>query len=104
MSDPHPSGGSLADMAPDGTKIPEDAGTQRLIPAVPNPDQASQSQSSGSNLAAAATNPTDIPRSNQDIGVTGEVVTGKSKLLCNIPDLANPTLHYSLWGLHASGD
>ena len=80
MSDPHPQGGSLADMAPDGTKIPEDAAAPRTIPSVPNPDQLAESQSSGANLAAAANNPTDIPRGSRDIGATGEVVTGESEL------------------------
>ena len=81
MTDKHPQGGSLADMAVDGTKVPSDAGTQRTIPSVPNPNQLAQDQSSGANMAAAADNATDIPRGNRDMGATSEVVTGKQKLL-----------------------
>ena len=72
MADPK-QGGSLADMAAEGTSIPSDAGTQRTIPSVPNPHQAAASSSAG-----AADNAADIPRSARDVGATGEVVTGKS--------------------------
>ena len=76
MSNPS-QGGSLSDFAVDGTSIPKDAGTQRLIPSVPNPHQTAPSQSAGADLAGAADNSTDIPRSTADrFGATGEVVTG----------------------------
>ncbi|KAK4102538.1 hypothetical protein N658DRAFT_423172 [Parathielavia hyrcaniae] len=32
MSDPHPQGGNLFDMAKDGTKVPEDAGKPNVMP------------------------------------------------------------------------
>ena len=78
MSDPK-QGGSLSDMAPEGTSIPSDAGTQRTIPSVPNPHQAAPSASSGADLAGAASNAADIPRSGRDVAPSGEVVTGTYK-------------------------
>ncbi|KAK3305164.1 uncharacterized protein B0T15DRAFT_415414 [Chaetomium strumarium] len=39
MSDPHPQGGNLFDMAKDGTKVPEDAAKPNVIPSVARPDQ-----------------------------------------------------------------
>lgn len=76
MSDPR-QGGDLNDMAEKGTSIPSDAGTQRTIPSVPNPHQQPPYQSAGGDLAGAADNATDIPRSTMDrVGATGEVVTG----------------------------
>ena len=76
MADPR-QGGSLSDMAPTGTSIPSDTGTQRTIPSKPNPHQAAPDQSGGTDLAGAADNATDIPRSGRDVGSTGEVVTGE---------------------------
>ncbi|KAF2221156.1 hypothetical protein BDZ85DRAFT_266384 [Elsinoe ampelina] len=73
--DPH-QGGDLSDMAATGTKIPNDAGQQRIIPSVPRPDQIATSNEGGSSLAQAATNQADMPRANKDIGATGEVMTG----------------------------
>ncbi len=69
-------------MAVDGTKIPNDAGKQNVISSVPRPDQKSghsEFDSAGTGFAepqSAADNATDLPRRNQDTGVTGEVVTG----------------------------
>jgi hypothetical protein len=74
-------GGSLADMAPRGTKMPNDAGQQNLLPSVPRADQMSEHnqfdyQGQGQpTLAFAADNATDVPRSTRDIGATGDVIT-----------------------------
>ncbi|KAL4895605.1 hypothetical protein BDV59DRAFT_199604 [Aspergillus ambiguus] len=81
MSDSH-QGGSLSDMAPEGTSIPNDAGIQNIIPSVPRPDQRAENQHfdyegvSQPSAAFAADNATDMPRSTRDMGPSGEVVTG----------------------------
>ena len=78
MSDPR-QGASLSDMSVDGTSVPADAATQRTIPSVPNPHQKPPYQTAGADLAGAADNATDIPRSTGDrVGATAEVVTGKT--------------------------
>lgn len=64
--DPHV-GGSLSDMAVTGTKIPNDAGVQNIIPSVARPDQISSTSgrdddAGARDLAEAADNPSDIPR------------------------------------------
>ena len=80
-SDSH-QGGRLEDLAVEGTKIPNDAGVQNIIPSVPRPDQmAENADFSKDNLGAAdlqgaADNVTDMPRRNKDIGATSEVITG----------------------------
>ncbi|PQE06131.1 Nop domain-containing protein [Rutstroemia sp. NJR-2017a BBW] len=74
-SDPH-QGGDLFDMAAKGTSIPGDAGVMNIIPSKPRPGEGLPTNAAESTLAAAAENPSDIPRSVQDIGATGEVVTG----------------------------
>ena len=76
--DPH-TGGSLTDMAPTGTSIPNDAGTYPTLPSVPSPSTTTEDTSTS--LASAATNPSDIPRSTKDIGATGEVQTGTGDTL-----------------------
>lgn len=68
-------GGDLSDMAVSGTSIPNDAGTQRTIPSVPNPEQASTSTTGGlgaPDLASAADN--GRPQDGES-GATGEVIT-----------------------------
>lgn len=101
-SDPH-QGGRLEDMAAEGTKIPDDAGTQNVvcvshktylstslhvqlqhailtlsqIHSVPRPDQINPDPSlAHANIAHGADNAFDIPRSVNDPGQTGEVLTG----------------------------
>lgn len=75
-------GGTLSEMAPTGTSIPNNAGIQNLIPSVPRPDQkAENTQFDNQGLAEptsafAADNATDLPRSTRDVGATGEVITG----------------------------
>ena len=65
--DPNPQGGSLTDMAVEGTNVPDDAGTQRTIPSVPRPDQITDPNTDpndlgASDLAGAADNAQDISR------------------------------------------
>ncbi|KAI9691766.1 MAG: hypothetical protein M1822_007838 [Bathelium mastoideum] len=75
-------GGTLEELAAEGTRIPNDAGVQNLIPSVPRPDQMSEDSNfskgnvGATDLQGAADNATDIPRRNKDIGATSEVVTG----------------------------
>ncbi|PNS18962.1 hypothetical protein CAC42_6057 [Sphaceloma murrayae] len=73
--DPH-QGGDLSSMAATGTKIPNDAGVHRLLPSVPRPDQIANHVDGAGSLHQAATNRTDMPRANKDMGATGEVMTG----------------------------
>ena len=74
--DPH-QGGDLFDMAAEGTSIPNDAGVMNIIPSKPRPGEAEGSVNASQNpLAAAASNPADIPRGVRDMGATGEVETG----------------------------
>ena len=66
-SDPNPQGGSLSDMAVEGTRVPDDAATQRTIPSVPRPDQITDPSTDPTNygasdLAGAADNAQDISR------------------------------------------
>lgn len=65
-------------MAATGTSIPNDAGTQNLIPSVARPDQAAPAADvySKDTPGAAVDNATDQPRGTKDIGATGEVLTG----------------------------
>ncbi len=65
--DPNPEGGSITDMAVEGTKVPDDAGTQNTIPSVPRPDQISGSSNDpndlgATDLAGVADNAQDISR------------------------------------------
>ncbi|KAL1993171.1 hypothetical protein VTN49DRAFT_3120 [Thermomyces lanuginosus] len=79
--DPH-RGGSLSDMAPTGTEMPNDAGIQNTIPSVARPEQQFEDPRFDNegiaypSLATAVDNPVDMPRSTRDTGVTGEVITG----------------------------
>jgi hypothetical protein len=84
--DPH-QGGSLSEMAASGTQIPNDAGKMNTIPSVPRPDQRSEHfgfDNAGvaePSTAKAADNDTNMPRSTQDVGQTGEVITGTGNSL-----------------------
>ena len=81
MPDSH-QGGSLSEMAPQGTSIPNDAGKQYTIPSVPRPDQKAENAEFNNegvaqpSSAFAADNATSLPRGPGDLGATGEVVTG----------------------------
>lgn len=81
QQDPH-QGGTLSEMAPEGTTIPNDAGKTNTIPSVPRPDQRSEHHLYNNEGLAepstvmAADNATDLPRSTRDRGQTGEVITG----------------------------
>jgi len=80
-NDPH-RGGTLEEMAPTGTSIPNDAGLQNIIPSKARPDQQEEDHRFGYDgiaqptIATAADNATDMPRSARDVGMTGEVMTG----------------------------
>ena len=65
--DPFPQGGSITEMAAEGTKVPDDAGTQDSIPSVPRPDQITDPSNDSNNLGAtdlagAADNAQDVSR------------------------------------------
>ncbi|KAM3068293.1 hypothetical protein ACMFMG_009433 [Clarireedia jacksonii] len=90
-SDPH-QGGDLFDMAAKGTSIPGDAGVMNIIPSKPRPGEGEPTNAAESTLAGAAANPTDIPRSVQDTGATGEVVTGTGDQLG--ANVESKRLHY----------
>ncbi|ETN40447.1 uncharacterized protein HMPREF1541_04724 [Cyphellophora europaea CBS 101466] len=78
------SGGDLFDMAKDGTKVPESAAQPNLIPSKPRPDQIASAsdpnQIGGANLAEAADNQGDIPRSTRDVDHQ-EILTGTGDAL-----------------------
>ncbi len=65
--DPYPQGGSITEMAAEGTKVPDDAGTQNTIPSLPRPDQITDSSKDSNDLgttdlAGAADNAQDVSR------------------------------------------
>ncbi|KAB8211709.1 hypothetical protein BDV34DRAFT_185113 [Aspergillus parasiticus] len=80
-------GGTLSEMAPKGTTIPNDAGKQNTIPSVPRPEQRSENpgfnnQGLGQPSSAfAADNEATLPQGPSDPGMTGEVVTGTGNTL-----------------------
>ncbi|KAB8264557.1 hypothetical protein BDV32DRAFT_145242 [Aspergillus pseudonomiae] len=80
-------GGTLSEMAPRGTTIPNDAGKQNTIPSGPRPEQRSENrlfdnQGLGQPSSAfAADNDATMPRGPRDPGMSGEVVTGTSNTL-----------------------
>ncbi|KAJ5994348.1 hypothetical protein N7451_010072 [Penicillium sp. IBT 35674x] len=80
-------GGSLTEMAPTGTSIPNDAAKQNTIPSIPRLDQRAKSSYFNFHAlgkpttAKAADNAIDIPRSTCDRGQTGEVMTGTGNTL-----------------------
>lgn len=64
--DPNPQGGSLTDMAVEGTTVPSDSATQRTIPSVPRPDQTTALNDPNdlgtTDLAGQADNTNDMPK------------------------------------------
>jgi len=85
MSSPNPDpheGGDLSSMAATGTTIPNDAGKHDLLPSVPHPTEQAENPAFHQNLLASAdqqgavANTTDVSRTFQDDGATGEVVSG----------------------------
>ncbi|KAK1752299.1 hypothetical protein QBC47DRAFT_405505 [Echria macrotheca] len=72
MTDKHPQGGDLFDMAKDGTKVPADAAKPNIIPSVARPDQKTSETAAGlgaSTLHQAADNPIG------GTGLGGEVIS-----------------------------
>ncbi|KAL2042858.1 hypothetical protein N7G274_004618 [Stereocaulon virgatum] len=79
--DAHPEGGSITDMAVEGTTVPADSATQRTIPSVPRPGQVTEPSDDpnnygSANLASAADNAQDISRTTRDKAPTEDVITG----------------------------
>ena len=67
QKDPYPQGGSITDMAVEGTSVPEDSSVPRTIPSKPRPGQITDPTNDPNNLGAAdlagaADNPGDISR------------------------------------------
>lgn len=85
-SDPH-SGGKLQDMAPTGTQMPNDAGLQNTIPSVTRRGQREEHHLfdyegiGAPDLAMAADNAKDVPRSTRDSHASHEVITGTGDVL-----------------------
>jgi hypothetical protein len=61
FSDPK-QGGDLSDMAPTGTRIPNDAGNMDTLPSVPRPGQGQDNTLGSATLDQAADNVNDVPR------------------------------------------
>ena len=76
--DAHPEGGSITDMAVEGTTVPEDAAKQRTIPSVPRPGQITDPSDDPNNygapsLAGAADNAQDISRVRATLSLVDEM-------------------------------
>ncbi|KAK4451368.1 hypothetical protein QBC34DRAFT_400847 [Podospora aff. communis PSN243] len=74
MSDAHPQGGDLFDMAKDGTKVPEDSAKPNIIPSVARPDQKAADSGGGlgsSTLHGAADNATATTGYGETISAGG---------------------------------
>ncbi|KAL8727809.1 MAG: hypothetical protein Q9166_005801 [cf. Caloplaca sp. 2 TL-2023] len=89
--DPNPQGGSLSDMAVEGTTVPSDSATPRTIPSKPRPDQKTQSSDDpndlgSTNLSGVADNIGDMPKSVRDQAPTSSIITGTGDAL---PDEAS---------------
>jgi hypothetical protein len=105
--DPH-RGGSLEDMAPTGTRMPNDAGLQNTIPSKARPDQQEEDPRfsydgiAQPTLAAAADNAFDMPRSTRDVGATGDVMTATGDSLP--AEVETKNLHFQANDPGAKGD
>lgn len=80
-SDPNPQGGSLSDMAVSGTTVPSSSAEPYIIPSVPRPDQTTDSSSDPNDLgttdlAGAADNASDMPKSTLDTAPSSSIITG----------------------------
>ena len=67
QNDPNPQGGSLADMAVEGTTVPDENPTQRTIKSVPRPGEVTDTLEDpndfgATNLGGVASNAGDISR------------------------------------------
>ncbi|KAJ6138059.1 hypothetical protein N7471_004545 [Penicillium samsonianum] len=104
QQDPH-QGGSLSEMAAQGTSMPNDAGMMNTIPSVPRPDQRAENigfENEGigkPSTAMAADHTTDLPRSTRDVGQTGEVISGTG----NSMDAGVETKHAYMGTNHHAG-
>ncbi|KAL1997910.1 hypothetical protein VTN02DRAFT_445 [Thermoascus thermophilus] len=108
-SDPH-SGGKLQDMAPTGTHTPGDAGLQNttVLPSIARPSQRAEhrlfdNQGLGApDLATAADNATDVPRSTRDAHASHGVITGTGDVLP--PEVETKRCHFGGHDPGAKGD
>jgi hypothetical protein len=93
-------GGTLSEMAPTGTTMPNDAGLQNTIPSKARRDQQGEDHRfsydglAQPNMASAADNATDMPRSARDVGQTGEVMTGTGDFLP--AEIETKNLHFQV--------
>jgi hypothetical protein len=78
MSSPH-EGGSLSEMAQEGTSMPNDAGQMNTLPSISGPSDSLDSATP--DLASAATNANDISRITADKSAPTEAVTGTGDAL-----------------------
>ncbi|KAJ5287843.1 hypothetical protein N7478_003529 [Penicillium angulare] len=77
QSHPH-AGGSIAQMPPNGTTIPNDTSKQNAIPSVPRPEQRNDYfgfNIGQSNSASTDSKRAEIPRSTYDRGKSDEAIT-----------------------------
>lgn len=99
--DPHV-GGDLSDMAAEGTRMPNDAGSYDLLPSVPDEHQKAENPAfhqqyiNAPDPQGAVDNAVDMPRRFQDTGETGEVITG-------IGDQMPPDVERKRFGLDEGG-
>ncbi|KAK4931145.1 hypothetical protein LTR66_016060 [Elasticomyces elasticus] len=83
------SGGDIFDMAKNGTSVPEDAAEPRHIKSVPRPGQ-DEEDLGATDLAGAASNAEDIPRTNADTAGQ-DIITGTGDALP--PQVDSKRLH-----------
>ncbi|KAL8766568.1 MAG: hypothetical protein Q9209_006711 [Squamulea sp. 1 TL-2023] len=89
--DPNPQGGSLSDMAVEGTTVPSDSAKPNTIPSKPRPDQKTFSSDDpndlgSTDLAGVADNTNDMPKSVRDQAPTSSIISGTGDA---IPDEAS---------------
>ncbi|KAG8533464.1 uncharacterized protein KY384_002247 [Bacidia gigantensis] len=86
QQDTHPQGGSLSDMAVEGTTVPSSASEPRYIPSKPRPGQVTDPTDDPVELnkrdaAGEVDNAGDISRSTRDNAPTPDIVTGTGDAL-----------------------
>ncbi|KAL8782732.1 MAG: hypothetical protein Q9213_005156 [Squamulea squamosa] len=89
--DPNPQGGSLSDMAVEGTTVPSDSAKPNIIPSKPRPDQTTFSSDDpndlgSTDLAGVADNTNDMPKSVLDQAPSSSIISGTGDA---IPDEAS---------------
>ncbi|KAL8697687.1 MAG: hypothetical protein Q9201_007002 [Fulgogasparrea decipioides] len=90
-------------MAAEGTTVPSSSATQRTIPSVPRPGQATRSSDDPNDLgttdlAGQADNINDLPKSTKDKAPTADIISGTGDAVPaevsskNLHELGNPDL------------